>query len=221
MTDTPSLIQKRRAHLQAAVSELGDLVVAALRRSVEGVRHQDLALARDIIAEDARINRQRRTLEQECLVTLAAYNPAGEDLRAVGSCMELASELERIGDYAADVARILLRNADAPLPPGPVAAIIELAEEAIGMLDETLNAFATHQGEGAIRAAVAPEDRVDRKEHAFIEQVLSQMRSDASFAVTGTYLLWIVHNYERVADRATNVAERAIYVACGHTPDLD
>ncbi|MBK1719064.1 phosphate transport system regulatory protein PhoU [Thiocystis violacea] len=221
MAESLNLVQKRRSQLQSAVGELGALVITALNHSVACVRTQDLTLAARIIEEDTRINQQRRTLEQECLVTLAAYKPAGEDLRAVGACMELVSELERIGDYAADVGRIILRNGETPLPAEPVAAIVELAGDAIGMLEKTLAAFTANGTEATIRAAVALEDEVDREEHAFIEQVLSRMRTDADFATAGTYLLWIVHNYERVADRATNVAERAIYVAAGHTPDLN
>ncbi|WP_242445634.1 PhoU domain-containing protein [Chromatium okenii] len=71
------------------------------------------------------------------------------------------------------------------------------------------------------RAAVIREAQVDRDEAALVKRVLDQMQIDASFALVGTYLLWIVHNYERVADRATTVAERAIYVAAGHTPNLN
>ena len=221
MPESLNLVQKRRLHLQGAVGDLGARVVAALHQSVECLKTQDKALAADIIAGDQLINQQRRLLEQECLVTLAAYKPAGEDLRAVGACMELASELERIGDYAADVARIIERDVQAPLPAEPVAAIAELAEDAIDMLEQTLAAFVANGSEATLRAAVEKESQVDREEHEFIAQVLERMRADASFAATGTYLLWIVHNYERVADRATNVAERAIYVASGHTPDLD
>ena len=221
MPESLNLVQKRRLHLQGAVGDLGARVVAALHQSVECLKTQDKALAADIIAGDQLINQQRRLLEQECLVTLAAYKPAGEDLRAVGACMELASELERIGDYAADVARILERDVQAPLPAEPVAAIAELAEDAIDMLEQTLAAFVANGSEATLRAAVEKESEVDREEDEFIAQVLERMRADAGFAATGTYLLWIVHNYERVADRATNVAERAIYVASGHTPDLD
>ncbi|SDX80924.1 phosphate transport system protein [Allochromatium warmingii] len=221
MPDSLNLIQKRRLHLQAAVGELGARVVAALHQSVTCLKTQERELAERIIDGDLLINQQRRSLEQECLVTLAAYKPAGEDLRAVGACMELASELERIGDYAADVARILVRDVEGTLPAEPVAAIVELALEAIGMLEQTLAAFMANSNEATLRAAVANESAVDREEDAFIAQVLERMRADAAFAATGTYLLWIVHNYERVADRATNVAERAIYVVSGHTPDLD
>lgn len=221
MPESLNLVQKRRSHLQRAVGDLGARVVEALHRSVECLKTQDKELAARIIDGDQLINQQRRLLEQECLVTLAAYKPAGEDLRAVGACMELASELERIGDYAADVARIIERDVDGPLPAEPVSAIVELAGDAIGMLEQTLAAFVANGNEATLRAAVEKESQVDREEDEFIAQVLERMRADAAFAATGTYLLWIVHNYERVADRATNVAERAIYVASGHTPDLD
>ena len=221
MTQSSNLVQKRRLHLQSAVGELGEFVNAALNQSVDCVRTQDSDLAAGLIAGDAHINLRRRMLEQECLVTLAAYNPAGEDLRAVGACMELVSELERIGDYAADVARIVLKQGPLRFPSESVDAVVALAVDAITMLGRALAAFIANSDETSSRAAVAQEDEVDREEAEFIEQILGRMRTDAAFAATGTYLLWIAHNYERVADRATNVAERAVYVASGHTPDLD
>ncbi|NKN32950.1 phosphate signaling complex protein PhoU [Marichromatium bheemlicum] len=221
MTDSLTLVQKQRAHLQDAVDALGGLALTALRRSVDCLERHDRTLAAQIVAADAEINQQRRLLEQECLVTLAAYKPAGVDLRAVGACMELAGELERIADYAADVARILLKHGETPFPATPVAAIAELARTAITMLATSLEVFTDNGDEGRARAAVAAEAQIDQAEHAFIEQVLEHMRTDPEFAVTGTELLWIVHDYERVADRATNIAERTIYVASGKTLELD
>lgn len=218
---TENLVQKRRTQLQAAVNSMGSMVIAALRQSVTCLAEHDLVLAARIIEDDARINQQRRLLEQECLVTLAAYKPAGADLRAVGACMELVSELERIGDYAADVARIMFKHGETPFPPESVASIIAVAGVAIEMLVEALAAFTSNSDEQTARASVASEAQVDRDEDSIIEQVFERMRTDTGFATTGTYLLWIVHNYERVADRATNIAERTVYVACGQTPDLD
>jgi phosphate transport system protein len=220
MSKNMTLVQRRRTGLQDAVGELGQAVISALNRSVDCLTHHDLELARRIIDGDADINQRRRVLEQECLVTLAAYEPAGVDLRAIGACMELVSELERIGDYAADVARILRKAGDTRFPIEPVEAIVEVAEDAISMLSESLDAFTASRDEASARASIAREGEVNRKEQAVIEQVLSMMRVDSDFARPGTYLLWIVHNYERVADRATNVAERAVYVASGETPEL-
>lgn len=220
MSENINLVQRRRAQLQSAVGDLGKLVIDALNQSVTCLSGHDLELADRIIAGDAQINQQRRVLEQECLVTLAAYKPAGADLRAIGACMELVSELERIGDYAADVARILRRAGETRFPSESVEAIVVVAADAIAMLGETLDAFTCGSDEQSARASIAREDLVDRNERAVTERVLTMMRTDPNFAATGTYLLWIVHNYERVADRATNVAERAVYVASGETPEL-
>ncbi len=221
MTDNLNLVQKRRIQLQAAIGELGELVIQALHQSVRCIKEHDLTLAARIIAADEEVNQQRRVLEQQCLVTLAAYKPAGEDLRALGSCMDLVSELERIGDYAADVASIMLKIGETSLPSEPVAAILDVAESAIVMLADALAAFISNSDEATARNAVAREAQVDDDEDVIIEQLLGKMRDDADFTLTGTYLLWIVHNYERVADRATNVAARAVYVAVGHTPNLN
>ncbi|AFL74077.1 phosphate signaling complex protein PhoU [Thiocystis violascens] len=221
MADKINLVQKKRVQLQAAIGDLGALVIQALNQSVVCLKAHDLILAARIIEADAAINQQRRLLEQQCLVTLAAYQPAGEDLRALGACMELVSELERIGDYAGDVASVMLKIGEERLPPEPVAAILGVAGNAIAMLTDALDAFTSNSDESTARAAVVREAQVDRDEEAIIQQVLGRMRTDAGFALTGTYLLWIVHNYERVADRATNVAERAVYVAAGQTPDLN
>jgi phosphate transport system protein len=216
-----NLVQKKRTHLDTSVHELGMLVIDALRRSVVCLRDQDLALASRIIEDDRLINHRRQVLEQECLVTLAAFKPAGEDLRGIGSCLRLVSELERIGDYAADVARIVRRAGAETFPAEPLAAIIDVADQAIGMLAASLVAFGSGAGREGAREAVASEPQVDAAEDAVVEQVLSMMRQNPGLATLGTYLLWIAHNYERVADRATNVAEHVVYVASGQDVDLN
>lgn len=221
MPDSTTLVQKKRTHLERSVYDLGILVIEALHRSVVCLRGQDRVLADQIVAEDSLINHRRRVLEQECLVTLAAFKPAAEDLRGIGSCLGMVSELERIGDYAADVARIVLRAGDEAFPAEPIAAIVKEAEQAIAMLAATLVAFGAGAGAEGAREAVAAEPQVDQAEDAVVEQVLGMMRRDPEFARLGTYLLWIAHNYERVADRATNVAEHAIYIASGQAEELN
>lgn len=220
MAEPTTLVKKKRTHLEASVYELGTLVIDALRRSVTCLRHQDLTLAEQIIEDDSLINHRRRVLEQECLITLAAFKPAGEDLRGIGSCLGLVSELERIGDYAADVARIVRRAGEASFPTEPLAGVVREAEQAIGMLAGALVAFGSGAGPEGAREAVAAEPQVDAAEEAVVEQVLALMRMDPGLATLGTYLLWIAHNYERVADRATNVAEYAVYVSSGEAAEL-
>lgn len=220
MAEFESLVQKKRAHLNHGVHDMGTMVIDALRRSVQCLTSQDLELAREIIENDTFINDRRRILENECLVALAAYKPAGQDLRCLGACLGLVSELERIGDYAADVARIIKRAGEERFPPEPLAAVAQVADKAIGMLVGALGAFDCGGDEARARAAVSDEQEVDAEEEAVVDQVLQLMRADPDMAALGTYLLWIVHNYERAADRATNVAERVIYIASGQTEEL-
>lgn len=221
MAQPVTLIDKKRHHLDGGLHALGTLVLDALRQSVVCVQGQDLDLARQIAEDDALINHRRRVLEQECLITLAAYKPAGGDLRRIGACLTLVSELERIGDYAADVARVVLRAGAEPFPAAPVAAIAAEAAMAIDMLAATLALLESGAGAEAARAAVAQEPAVDLAEETVVEQVLGMMRADSTFATLGTYLLWIAHNYERVADRATNVAEQVIYIASGRDEQIN
>jgi phosphate transport system protein len=220
MAEFENLVQKKRARLNQGVHEMGDMVINALRRSVQCVTSQDLELAREIIDNDSLINERRRILENDCLVALAAYKPAGQDLRCLGACLGLVSELERIGDYAADVGRIVRRAGEGRFPPAPLAVVAQVADKAIGMLAGSLAAFDCGGDEARARAAVAGEGEVDAQEDAVVNQVLAMMRADPQIAALGTYLLWIVHNYERAADRATNVAERVIYIASGQTEEL-
>lgn len=216
-----SLVHKRREQLQSSLAALGELVANALRQSVSVLRSHDVELAARIIAQDSLINQQRRVLEQECLVTLAAYKPAGEELRAVGSCMELAAELERIGDYATDIAGLVRKSAEMHFPPELIESVAHIGEKAIEMFESALAAFTSGGDVATARASVEAEALVDNAEREFLEDVLERMRENSEFTLAGTRLLWIVHYYERVADRATNVAERAIYVASGEEVELD
>lgn len=220
IVEQTNLVQKKRAQLVAGVHEMGALVLEALQHSVACMLGQDLSLGARIIENDQVINRRRRVMEQECLVALAAYQPAGADLRVIGACLALVSELERIGDYAADVARIVRRASPGIFPEEPTRAVATLAEKAIAMLEGALGAFDAGADAAVARAAVAHESQVDKLERAVDDQVLTLMQANPEFAPLGTYLLWIVHNYERAADRATNVAERVVYIASGKTEEL-
>jgi len=220
MIDMQLLVHKKRDEMRAGVLQMGELVTAALRKSVDCLRRQDVALAEEIIAEDRPINQHRRMLEQECLVVLAAHQPAGRDLREVGACLELVSELERIADHAADTARIVRDAPGDGYPPDALAKAAALGEDATQMVADALTAFRAQDAEMA-RAVAARDDRVDGLEAELIADLLRAMTEDAALATAGTHLLWAVHNYERAADRATNIAERVVFVATGSTPDLD
>jgi phosphate transport system protein len=220
MFDMQLLVHKKRESLRQGVLQMGALVVEALRKSIDCLRRHDAELASQIVAEDQPINQHRRMLEQEGLVVLAAHQPAGRDLREIGASLELVSELERIADYAADVAQIVIGSEEEALPDEPRRQIVRLAEEATGMVTDALAAYAENDADKA-RSAAERDDAVDREEKEIIAGLITLMQGDSGFAGACAHLLWAVHIYERVADRATNIAERVVFIDTGKTPDLD
>ncbi len=221
MTQSPLLIDKKRDALTLGLVSLGERVELALRQSLKALRGQDLVLAGEIVAGDAEINGERRILEQEALLTLAAYQPAGLDLRIIGASLEMVAEIERIADYAADVARILLRNQDRPFPAELVLRIADMGDAAVSMFVDAMDAFGQGGDEVLARATAARDEEVDTLQREAIDAIVALIRDDPQQAARGVALTWIAHNYERVADRATNIAERVVYIATGETPDLD
>jgi phosphate transport system protein len=215
------LVEQRREGLRAGLVALGAEVEVALRRSLEAIQHGDLDLARQIVAGDPEINHARRALEQQALLVLAAYRPAGSDLRMIGASLEMVSEMERIADYAADVARALLRIEVAALPPELLAHCLSLGEAAIAMFTAAIEGYAHPVDAASARALAAQDDAIDAALGRLIEEVMQWIRSRPEDARLGVTLLAMAHDYERVADRATNLAERLVYIATGETPDLD
>jgi phosphate transport system protein len=222
MAQSPLLVEKKCDTLKQSVLLMGEQVELALRQSLAALRDQDLGLAREIIDGDPAINRQRRILMQECLLVLAAYEPAGKDLRLAGASLEIIPELERIADYAADAARLLLRHAGLEFPPVFVQALTDMGEAAVAMFSDAVAAYRCRGGDAAMALEVAArDDQVDALHHEMIDAIVVLIRDEPEAAASGVALSAVSHLFERVADRATNIAESVVYMATGKTPDLD
>jgi phosphate transport system protein len=220
MQSVHPLVEKKRNHIEQGLAEMGANVLAALRQSIDCLRDQNAELARTIIVGDDPIDRQRRCLEQECLLVLAAHKPAGRDLRVVGATLELATELERIADYAVDAARNVIEMGEARFPATPLALVVQVAEEATGMVAEALAAYGHDVDAPRARAAAAGNAGVFGQVQGAVEAVIAAMQADPGSAPAGVRLLWAVRDYQRAASRATNIAERVVYIATGETLDL-
>jgi phosphate transport system protein len=220
MQSVHPLVEKKRNHIEQGLAEMGANVVAALRQAIDCLRDQDAELARTIIAGDDPIDRHHRSLEQECLLVLAAHKPAGRDLRVVGATMELATELERIADYAVDAARNVIDMGEARFPAAALALVVQVAEAATAMVAEALAAYGHDVDAARARAAAAGNAGVVGQVQEAVEAVIAAMQADPGSARAGVGLLWAVRDYQRAACRATNIAERVVYIATGETLDL-
>jgi phosphate transport system protein len=219
MTSGRAHFEKQLTQLGEDVLQLGSLTRQAVARAVQALMEGDQDLAREVIASDVTINRLRYDVEAECYGLLATEQPVAGDLRAIVSALTIATDLERIADHGKKVARVYLRMLEDPRPV-PLEGIARLAEMALAMLDRALRAFSTRDTAEAQAICVA-DDQVDAFYKQTFNGVVSYMVGDPRRIGSGTHLLQVAHELERVADRSTNIAERVIYTVTGELIELN
>jgi phosphate transport system protein len=205
--------------LKKDLLEMAADVDRAILLCMQALLHRDAGIARRVIAGDAQINRRRFRLEEACAGAIATQQPTASDLRLILATMSIATDLERMADHAAGVAKIVLRMEDEPLPK-PLIDLPRMAEKAREMLRRSLQAFAA--GDVALARAVASEDdQIDQLYQQIFRELLAFMLEDPATTTRALYLLFAGHNLERIADRATNIAERVIFLRSGELRELN
>ena len=214
-----SALDREENRIKDDILRMGSMVETAIERAVTALKQRDGALAQQIIDEDKFINKMRFQIEEECLTVIATQQPAASDLRATIAATHVAVELERMADHATGIATITLRMLDQPLLK-PLIDIPLMANIAREMIRGALDAFIRHDAEMA-RQIAARDDEVDEMYQQVFRELLTYMLEDPKNISRATYLLWVAHNLERIADRATNLCERAIFISTGQLGDLD
>ncbi|MYH40993.1 MAG: phosphate signaling complex protein PhoU [Chloroflexi bacterium] len=205
--------------LQDQMLELGSMVDRAIDRALTALLERNIPLAEAVVRDDGEVNRMRYDIDTECLALLAQQAPVAGDLRVIVSVLSIVGELERIGDHAEGIARIVIMMADEPLVK-PLVDIPRMADRAQQMLRDSLTAFTERDVEAAYRVGEA-DDVVDELQERVYHDLVEIMLRDPSAVLPCTHLLWVSHNLERIADRATNVAERAVFAATGTQTEMN
>jgi phosphate transport system protein len=206
-------------HLQDELLALGSRVEQVITESVQLLRRRDFYGSRQLIAADHDINAERYAIENACLTLIATQQPMAGDLRRIAAILEIATELERISDYAKGIAKINLMIGDQPLLK-PLVDIPRMAEKGRDMLHRALAAFAL-QDVDAARAIPQEDDEVDALYYQIYRELADMIIDDPATIDRANYLLWVAHNLERTADRVTNICERVIFTATGQMVELD
>ena len=201
--------------LQDDLVVMGRQVDAATRSALTALEQQDLGLAQRVIDDDDEIDSLQDALESKCIGLLATQQPTAIDLRMVMSAVHIAVELERMGDYAEGIAKICLRIGDQPLLK-PLIDIPRMADLALKMLSDSLQAYA-RRDEWLARKICRDDDAVDDLYDQIYRELLTYMLQDPRNIERATYLLWVAHDLERIADRATNISERVLWLILGRT----
>ena len=210
---------RQLSDLQDSLLRLASQVEASIGRSIEALKNQDVDEARRIIADDDQIDRAQYAIEDTALHLIARQAPIAADLRLISAVISIASELERMGDYAEGIAEIVIRGANTPLL-GQLVDIPRMAQIAQRMLREALDAFVNRDAEVANRIGVE-DDEVDQLTTKVQNELLQMMVRDPSTTERAMHLMFVAHNLERVADRATNIAERLVFLVTGRVIDLN
>ncbi len=197
---------------------LGSAVEQNVVAAVAALTQRDDVAARKIIQADHLINEEQMALENDSLVLLATQQPLATDLRILASIIAIATELERMNDYAKGIAKIGLLTAEGDLL-GAADILPHMAQKARDMLHRALQAF-VDRDVAAAYAIHEEDDEVDALYNRAYEQLVAEITADASIMDQATHLLWAAHNLERTADRVSNICERVIFTATGKIVEM-
>lgn len=198
------------SQLQGDLLMMGSMVEKAISQSIDALQRRDLKASQDVIDGDDYIDQKRYEIEDRCINLIATQQPIAVDLRTLISILHISVELERMGDYAEGIAKISLLMGDEP-PLKPLIDIPRMGDMASDMLHRSLDAL-VNRDVVAATAVCTDDDKVDGLYQQVYRELLTFMLEDHRMITKATFLLWVAHDLERIADRATNIAERIIYV---------
>jgi len=201
------------------VVAMSEMVANATSRSVKALADRDVEEAKRIINDDLLVNKKRWHIEEKCINLIALQQPVATDLREIIAVLNIITDLERMGDYAEGIAKIVILLGDEPLVK-PLVDIPLMAQKATDMLKRSLDAFINRDAKTA-EAICNEDDQVDRLYEQVYRELLSYMIEDPKTITRATYLIWVAHNLERIADRVTNICERTVYLATGTLREIN
>jgi phosphate transport system protein len=217
--DTRETLDNKIRELNDAIIELASIVEQAILGSVSTLVDKDLEKAKSIYDQDKQINKKRYEIERQALITVATQQPMATDLRRLSSIIDIAGELERIGDYAKGIARIAMRLED-KAPLRKLVHIPKMAEMTADMLHRAITAF-IEMDEETGKAVPREDDQIDVLYNKVYQELLELMISDRNNIDRATFHLWVAHNLERAADRVTNICERTVFTVSGELVEFD
>lgn len=198
--------------LRATISEMGGLAEAAIRESMAALVRRDPRAAAAVVERDKKIDSLEAEVERQAVQIIALRAPMADDLRDVVAALKIAGVVERIGDYAKNIAKRVASVEDSKIRP--LSLLPEMARIAGEMVQNVLDAFAARDAEKA--AAVCERDAaVDDFYNSIFRSLLTHMMENPHNITPATHLLFVAKNLERIGDHATNVAEMVYFAATG------
>ncbi|MBI2255753.1 MAG: phosphate signaling complex protein PhoU [Proteobacteria bacterium] len=203
--------------LREQILAMGGRAEAQLGDAIQALARRDSDKAMRVIESDKGIDALEMTVAQDSLKILALRQPMAKDLREVIAAIKISADIERIGDYAKNIAkRTLQLNQQAPLKP--TGSIPRMGELAMKLINAVLSAYANDDAEGLL-AAWRSDESIDEMYNSLFRELLTYMMEDPRNIGASTHLLFIAKNIERIGDHATNIAETVHFLVHGKPID--
>ena len=203
--------------LEAELILMSGLVEQAIFNALNALKYRDVEKSQKVIDEDDNIDQTELEIERTCIELIRREAPMAGDLRRIVASLHIAGELERIGDYAEGIAKISITMGAQP-PLKELIDIPRMGDMAVRMLKRSLEAFISRDADLVRNLSVELEKEDDAVDDLYAKvqtDLLELVKADPENAEPATYLMRVAHNVERVADRAMNIVERALYQATG------
>jgi len=199
--------------LNGMIVEMGGLAESQLAAAIDAVANRDSELAARVIEGDEKVDQLEREMDNLAIRILALRQPMARDLREIVVALKMASDLERIGDYATNVAKRSIALAQSP-PIQPVHALPRMATLALRLVKDVIDAYVERDADKALAVWVGDEE-LDEMYANFFRVFLTYMMEDPRNIGSCTHLLFMAKNIERIGDHATNIAENVYYLVHG------
>ena len=199
--------------LTGEIQRMGEIALAQLDAAIDAVMERDSETAMKIVQSDGSIDALEHEVSHDVVRLLALRQPMARDLREILAALRIAADIERIGDYAANVAkRSIILNQSAPVQL--TYALPRLARIAEGLVRDVLSAYRDNDADRAL-AAWARDEELDEQYTGLFRELLTYMMEDPRNITPCTHLLFCAKNIERIGDHATNIAETIYYIVTG------
>ena len=216
---TREAYHKALNELENELLKMGEMVAKAVKDSIESLKTRDIEMSREIVKKDLLINKKRFEIEERCLLLIATQQPMAVDLRTIAAILSIIADLERMGDHAEGNAKINIMIGSEPLVK-PLIDVPRMTDKGLSMLDRVLKAFINRDAKAA-RTICDEDDEVDALYDQIYRDLLLIMIETPKKIEGATYLIWLAHNLERIADRVTNIAERVVFMVTGKMEEMN
>ena len=207
------------AALKGSLARMSQLSADAVEDALEALCTADAEEAKGIIKGDTEVNRMEQDIEHRCMTLLLRQQPVAGDLRRISTAMKVVTDIERIGDHAADIAEIIPHLVTVRKEGDPaVSQAIAMGKKAHQMILDALDAL-TAEDENAARRVIAADDAVDYDFNAIKHQLAQEIAEDPGKVDAALDLLMVIKYLERIGDHAVNVAEWVQFVRTGRYKD--